>query len=204
MGRTEIILAQSQDSPYKQLLETTLGSTYPASVLRLSSLSDLPQLAASEPALVIWDICGFSDLEIQSLGKLLALSQAGVMLVCAQISPEVSELLSQVQALALLVAPQGAPQVAATLDVALATHRRLLTLGNEMEQLKRHLADRLVVERAKRVLMAAKGMSESQAMASLQNFSRQTNQKLVAVARQVLAAHQIFNGVDAEGGEEGQ
>jgi response regulator NasT len=117
------------------------------------------------------------------------------MLVCPVVDATVQALLGRINPLAILVDPQSVHHVAACLEVALATHRRVLALGRELAQLRDQLQDRMLVERAKRVLMEARGLTEGQAMADLQAYSRRGNHKLVTVARKILAAYRVFNGL---------
>jgi two-component system, response regulator PdtaR len=106
------------------------------------------------------------------------------------------------QALGLLALPAPPPALAAALEAAMATHRRIFALEQERESLIRQLAEREVIERAKRVLMAATGVSETEAMRQMQKHARDNNLKLMAVARKLLETYKVFNGHDhKEGGE---
>lgn len=204
MSHHEIILVQAPSSPYARLLQEALRLNQAVSVGRAASAAQLAQLGQEAPSLVIWDVSGLGALENESLAQLLAVAQVGVMLVCPAVDEAVLGILGRVSPLALLAAPTGIHQVAAALEVALSTHRRIHGLTRELEDLNEQLRDRMVVERAKRVLMEARGLSEAQAMSELQSYARRANQKLAQVARRILAAYRVFNGLHEGEGEPGQ
>jgi response regulator NasT len=79
---------------------------------------------------------------------------------------------------AFLVAPLQPPQLAPTLDLAVARFE-------ECEALRRKLADRTVVERAKGRLMASHGLSEDDAFRWLRTRAMATRSTLGDVARDV-------------------
>jgi len=79
---------------------------------------------------------------------------------------------------AFLVAPLQPPQLAPTLDLAVARFE-------ECEVLRRKLADRTVIERAKGRLMASHGLSEDDAFRCLRTRAMATRSTLGDVARDV-------------------
>ncbi|MFH1033073.1 MAG: ANTAR domain-containing protein [Pseudomonadota bacterium] len=198
MSRTTVVLIQKSDSPYRQLLETTLEQEYGAQGWH--RFADIQGgLAPGSPLVALWDLHGHLPVEVQALAGVLAPEEVGVVLVCGQVDDLARQALRDTSALALLAGPRQALEVAAALEVAGATHQRLRDLSAQRQELQQELLDRQEIEKAKRVLMESKGYSEAEAMRSLQRHSRNTNQKLVEVARQVLSAYQLFNGEGDKG-----
>lgn len=191
----DAVLLQKPTSPHRGDLELTLTREV-GGRLWCCPGPPLPSVELGSEGLVIWDLSGFGPPEVEGLGQVLAAGRVGVVVA----SPGVDELarraLSLCQALGLLTLPAPPPALAAALEVAMATHRRIHALEQEREGLARQLAEREVIERAKRVLMAATGASESEAMRQMQKHARVNNLKLMAVARKLLETYKVFNGHD--------
>lgn len=192
-----VVLIQKPGSPYGDMLETALSQEYGSrGWYRFESVQH--SLGPGTPLMVLWDLYGHAMVEIHALAGVLAQEEVGVVVACGQVDDLVRQTLRATSALALVADPERPVEVAAALEVAGATHQRLLELTAQRKQLQRELEERQYIEKAKRVLMAAKGYSEADAMRHLQKHSRNTNQKLVDVARQVLAAYRMFNGDTGE------
>lgn len=74
-------------------------------------------------------------------------------------------------------------------DETLNTIRLLLQFGHRIEKLtrpRRNTADQEIVERAKRLLMEHKGLSEAEAHRSIQKRSMDAGARAVATARQII------------------
>ena len=79
------------------------------------------------------------------------------------------------------------------LDVAVARFAEFQKLRGELDQAKIDLADRKTIERAKGLLMARRKIPEDQAYRLLQKLAMDQNQRLVEVARSVIAMDRVFN-----------
>jgi response regulator NasT len=78
------------------------------------------------------------------------------------------------------------------LDVAMARFAEFQKLRAELDQAKMDLADRKLIERAKALLMKSRSIPEEQAHRLMQKLAMDQNQRLVDVARSILALAQIF------------
>ena len=78
------------------------------------------------------------------------------------------------------------------LDVAMARFAEFQKLRAELDQAKMDLADRKIIERAKALLMKTRSIPEEQAHRLMQKLAMDQNQRLVDVARSILALAQIF------------
>ncbi|MBI4800816.1 MAG: ANTAR domain-containing protein [Desulfarculus sp.] len=193
-----VVLIQKPDSPYRARLEAALNQEYGNQGWRCFEAIQ-QSLHPGTPLIVLWDLFGHLPVEVHALAGVLAQEGVGVVVACGQVDDLVRQALRATSALALVADPELPVEVAAALEVAGATHQRLLDLTTQRQELQREIQERHYIEKAKRVLMAAKGYSEAEAMRHLQKHSRNSNQKLVAVAQRVLAAYKVFNG---ESGEE--
>lgn len=78
------------------------------------------------------------------------------------------------------------------LDVAMARFTEFQKLRSELDQAKMDLADRKTIERAKGLLMKTRNIPEAQAHRLMQKLAMDQNQRLVDVARSILALAQVF------------
>lgn len=125
---------------------------------------------------------------MEDLASDLSADQHGVMIASQGPNPLLIDAVDKSQALQLLIDPVNLDQVSAALTRAAQLHGHMIDLAGQREKVRQQIADRMVVEQAKQVIMAAEGMSEPQAMRLLQEQSRRHNQKLVVTAQKILTA----------------
>ena len=100
---------------------------------------------------------------------------------------------------AMLVPSLGVTAVLAALwaaAIALATRRfeEFESLRHEADDLRKALADRKIIERAKGMMMKHLRIDEAEAFRRLQRLASDKNQKLVDIANAVITAAQALNG----------
>ncbi len=193
MSLHQLVLLQKPSSPHRASLEQALSQECAARYWR-SEGPPLPPVNLDSEGLVLWDLTGFGAIEMNTLCLILAAGRAGVVAACPAVDGPTREALVGCRALGLLMLPAPPLAVAAVLEAARATQRQLFTLDQERESLTRQLAERDVIDRAKRALMAATGASEAEAMRQIQKHARDNNHKLAQVARRLLEGYRIFNG----------
>jgi response regulator NasT len=79
------------------------------------------------------------------------------------------------------------------LDVAIAQFREFQALRDELAQTKTTLAGRKVIDRAKGLLMAERGLSEDQAYRELRKLAMDRGMRLIDVAENLLAVAKLLN-----------
>jgi response regulator NasT len=79
-------------------------------------------------------------------------------------------------------------RVKAIMDVAIARFREFEALRAELCRVRRALAERKVIDRAKGLLMKSRGLSEEQAYTALRKMAMSRNKKLVEIAEGVITA----------------
>ena len=94
--------------------------------------------------------------------------------------------------MAYLVKPIRGEQLASSISVAVRRFEQFQELASQAADLKHALEDRKLIERAKGVLMSHRGLSEDDAFRRLQKLASDRNQKLVDVARAILASYDEF------------
>jgi response regulator NasT len=191
MAETTLVLVQREGSPLAELLERALELAAFGSTSR-ATRPPLPKAAFRPEALVVWDLWDFPGEELESMARELAPEEAGVVVACAEVDEACRRALRLSGALALVFLRQPPEAVAAVLELAAGVHSRLAHLHRQREELRQALADRELIEKAKRLLIAAKGYSEAEAMRRLQRYARNTNQRLVKVAESLISGYEIF------------
>lgn len=119
-----------------------------------------------------------------------------VILVLADYDAEMRERAVLHHIVACLVKPVNPQDLALAIDLAMMRFRQEQSLRQEAADLRQALSDRKVIERAKGAVMRRIGLDESEAYRQLRRLSSNGNQKLVDVAHAVVAAEEIFGGLD--------
>lgn len=95
-------------------------------------------------------------------------------------------------AFAYLVKPVNEKQLMASIEIAFSRFQEFEEFSNEACSLRIALDNRKYIEKAKGILMNRFEVSENEAMKRLQKKSRDTNKKLVDVAKEIITADKIF------------
>jgi response regulator NasT len=78
------------------------------------------------------------------------------------------------------------------LDLCISRFNAFSKLQDELDRAKSALEDRKVIDRAKGILMKAKGLTEEQAYALLRKTAMNENKKIAEVAQSVITAAELF------------
>ena len=133
------------------------------------------------------------DIKMPGLSGLEVARSLSSDLVCAVVVLSAFSLSSLVEeaaeagVMAYLLKPFQGSELAASIAVARARHRQMAELVAEKELLGQRLADRVVVGRAKGVLVDQQGMSEVDAMRFLQKVAMDGRRPVRDVAADVLS-----------------
>ena len=193
MVQIKVALLQQPGSPLIGTLAPILAGCEVA-MLSPEPEASLPPKVAGGEMLVLWDLHGFSGQERRKWQKRLEAEQVGVVLAAPSGLAGLAELATACGALALITPSQGAPQSRLQLSAASAMQERMRQLLSQAAQLEAKLSERATIEKAKNLLILSMGLSEPEAMRRLQQHARRSNQKLIKVAKQVLATYHLFNG----------
>jgi len=119
-----------------------------------------------------------------------------VIVVASRYDPEVQTRARIARVMAFLVKPVKPEDLAAAVDIGLARFEELQLLQKEMVALRQSLEDRKLLERAKGVVIRRVGVPEAEAFRNLRRLASDRNIKLAELARDVLAAEEIFAELD--------
>ena len=87
---------------------------------------------------------------------------------------------------AYIVDGLAAKRIQSVIQVAIARFEEYQALRKERDDANRKLSDRILVDKAKGVLMKARGMDEDEAYKALRKLAMDRGQPLVEVARNVM------------------
>jgi hypothetical protein len=87
---------------------------------------------------------------------------------------------------AFLPAAAGAPELALTLRTLGAAHRRESGLRAELHRFRQRLGDRIIIEKAKGILIQRLGLTEDQAYKQLRVQSRRQRKQIREIAQSIL------------------
>ncbi|MEW5912781.1 MAG: ANTAR domain-containing protein [Thermodesulfobacteriota bacterium] len=193
MSDISVVLIQKSGSPLVPVIAEAAARVLEQPLLTIPA-PPLPPIAAQAGLLAVWDLWGFDAPERQAWEPELALPTVGVVLALPHAEPELAALALRLGALGLITAELSASVAGLVLELARIHQERICRLLAEQASLEQQMAEREVIERAKRVLMASLQISEAEAMQRLQKQARNTNQRLVQVAQRVLSSYRLFNG----------
>jgi len=94
--------------------------------------------------------------------------------------------------LGYLIKPIDESDLKAEIEIALSRFEDIKNLKNELEVTKETLESRKLIEKAKGIIMERLRLNEEEAMKFLQKKSRNSNQKLVDVAKEIIEADKAF------------
>jgi response regulator NasT len=94
--------------------------------------------------------------------------------------------------LGYLIKPIDESDLKAAIEIALSRFEDIKNLKNELEVTKETLESRKLIEKAKGIIMERLQLNEEEAMKFLQKKSRNSNKKLVDVAKEIIEADKAF------------
>jgi len=86
----------------------------------------------------------------------------------------------------------AASRIRPVLDLAVRRFNAFARLQSELDDAKGKLAERETVDKAKRILMQGKGLSEPEAYAELRRKAMSSSKRIVDIAEAVVTAHEIM------------
>jgi AmiR/NasT family two-component response regulator len=147
---------------------------------------------AARPELIIVDIKMPEMDGIDAAREVCREEPIPVILVTAYHDAELVERAAEEHVLAYLVKPIDEKDLEPAIALAMRRFEQFNALRQEATNLRQALEDRKLIERAKGILMRKAGLDEQAAFRRLQKLSSSRNQKLIDVARMILAAAEAF------------
>ena len=139
-----------------------------------------------------------TDIEMPTLDGIAAIAAIRdetplpVILVSAHHTTDYVERALHHHVLAYLVKPIKQPDLETAIALVVRRFAEFRALQQEADSLTQALNDRKIIERAKGILMQRAELAEPAAFKRLQQLSQERNQKLVEVAKAIVAADEAF------------
>jgi two-component system, response regulator / RNA-binding antiterminator len=144
------------------------------------------------PDLIIVDMESPSRDTLEDMRRITAGRPRPIVMFVDQSDESTTEEAMRVGISAYVIDGLNPARVKPILDVAVARFTAFQKLRSELDQAKMDLAERKIIERAKALLIKSRGIPEDQAHRLMQKLAMDQNQRLVEVARSILALAQVF------------
>jgi response regulator NasT len=144
-----------------------------------------------KPDLVMMDIRMPQTDGIEAARVLTEERVAPVVLLSNYSERELAERASGAGVVAYLVKPVREADLMPAIEVALARFAQLRELDKEVGDLKESLEARIVIEKAKGILMRDRGITEDQAYTHMRELSMRMRKKMKEIAEAIILASEI-------------
>lgn len=191
MARRRIVAAEKDAAALEKLKEMIFRSGFNVVGEATDGISVLKVARTTEPDLVVLDanLPGMGGLEVAKI-----LEEEGMvpsLVVTARGGRDLIEQVKDSYFISFLVKPIRPQQLFTAVEQALANHERFSKLEQQLENLKKTLESKKVIERAKAILMHTKNMTENEAHRFLQQVSMKKRKSMKEIAMAVITAHEI-------------
>ncbi|MBO8137577.1 MAG: response regulator [Desulfotomaculum sp.] len=191
MTRRRIVAAEKDAAALEKLKEMIFRSGFNVVGEATDGISVLKVARTTEPDLVVLDanLPGMGGLEVAKI-----LEEEGMvpsLVVTARGGRDLIEQVKDSYFISFLVKPIRPQQLFTAVEQALANHERFSKLEQQLENLKKTLESKKVIERAKAILMHTKNMTENEAHRFLQQVSMKKRKSMKEIAMAVITAHEI-------------
>ena len=149
------------------------------------------KLAALDPDLVLIDLANPSRDALEQVSVASEAHSRPVAMIVDRSVDEMSHAAVAAGLSAYVVGELQPDRIKPVLQTAIARFQMMSQMRNELEAAKQALADRKTVDRAKGMIMRAKGVGEEEAYALLRKTAMSQNRKVSEVAHALLTASDL-------------
>ncbi|MBX6366184.1 MAG: response regulator [Gemmatimonadetes bacterium] len=129
---------------------------------------------------------------LEAADEIFRIRHVPIIMLSGYSDPELVDRASKAPVFHYLVKPVSMQDLGPAITVALNRFQEWQAFQDEAHALEQKLEDRKLVEKAKGVLMAARGLSEADAYRVLQKESQNRNQPMVEIARSVIMTDSLL------------
>ncbi|MCT4610584.1 MAG: ANTAR domain-containing protein [Pelagimonas sp.] len=149
-------------------------------------------LEATEPDLVLIDLANPRRDSLESLSEASGARKRPVAMFVDESDPELSTAAIQAGVSAYVVGGLSGKRIRPVLETAIARFRMMTQMHSELEAAKQALAERKTIDRAKGLLIQAKGLSEDDAYRLLRKTAMDQGKRLIDVAQALVTASELL------------
>ncbi len=150
------------------------------------------KLAALDPDLVLIDLANPSRDALEQVSVASDAQSRPVAMFVDRSDDEMTQAAVTAGLSAYVVGELQPERIKPVLQTAIARFQMMSQMRNELEAAKQALADRKTVDRAKGMIMRARGVSEEEAYALLRKTAMSQNRKVIDVAQALLTASDLL------------
>ncbi|HJQ58452.1 MAG TPA: ANTAR domain-containing protein [Vineibacter sp.] len=187
------ILLVDDDTQRGAMLARTLTAAGHLIVAHASGTDELlEQVRAHEPDMIIVDVSSPNRDMLEQM-RHVSREQARPIVMFVDATDETMAIEAvRAGVTSYVVDGLSAARVKPIMDVAIARFRALQELRDELDQARASLVERKLVERAKGILMAQRGLSEEQAYGALRKLAMDKGKRLAEIAEQVISISDLL------------
>ncbi|GAB5435713.1 ANTAR domain-containing response regulator [Falsiruegeria mediterranea] len=149
-------------------------------------------LASTEPDLVLIDLANPRRDTLETLSEASGARQRPVAMFVDESDPELSTAAIQAGVSAYVVGGLSGERIRPVLETAIARFRMMTQMQSELEAAKKALAERKTIDRAKGLLIQAKGLSEDDAYRLMRKAAMDQGKRLIDVAQALVTASELL------------
>ena len=159
-----------------------------------SGAAGLQLASASAPDVILMAV-GLPDLDgIRAARKIMQANPLPIVLVTSHYDAATIERAKRAGVMGYLIKPLREGELLPTIELAILHFQEFVALQKENENLKKTLAARKIIERAKGILMKRQRLSEPEAFSLIQQKSMEMRKPMVEIAQAVILSQEITEG----------
>jgi response regulator NasT len=182
-----ILLIDENRQRAESLTSALNNSRYKISHLASPDMGLLKQVDEIQPDIIVIDIESPSRDILESLSTMSHYNPKPVVMFSSEQNTDTINQSIESGVSAYVVGDLQADRVKPILDAAVARFREYQKLKDELTDTKQQLASRNLIDRAKRLLMNKKNLTEDQAFKTMRKTAMDTGQKLDDVAKTLIS-----------------
>jgi response regulator NasT len=185
--KLSILLIDDDQSRASQLIAALENSRFQVNHLLSSGASLLKQVDDLKPDMVVIDIESPDRDILDSLHTLSNFNPKPIVMFSEQADSEIIKRSIKSGVSAYVCGNADPKRVRAILDAALARFEDYQSVKKELVDVKQELEATKIIDRAKRLLMKSRSMSENEAFHALRKMAMDTGQKIEQVAKTLIS-----------------
>ncbi|MCY4179145.1 MAG: ANTAR domain-containing protein [Litoreibacter sp.] len=150
------------------------------------------KIAALEPDLVLIDLANPSRDSLEQVSRATEADNRAVAMFVDQTDDEMTRAAMAAGLSAYVVGAPEPDRVKSVLKTAIARFQVTSQMRRELEHARQALEDRKTIDRAKGMVMRARGLSEEEAYALMRKAAMSQNRKVIDVAQALLTASDLL------------
>lgn len=184
----KIVIVEADEPRARQLIDS-VGATGDYSLTVIASVESLARrLRDLDPDVVLIDLANPSRDTIEELALASKPLERPVALFVDRTDADLTRAAIEAGVSAYVVAGLQPDRVVPILDAAIARFQLFRRMRTELETTRRALEERKLIDRAKGIVMKARGLSEDEAYALLRKAAMDQGRKLAEIAAAIVTA----------------